>query len=92
MSRSIQKWRLLAKPIGLSPIRYKEKWEYEIYWSFSTPFTILVPNCKRIPVDLYNAEFIVIIRMRGYMMEGKEGKAYIIHSIMADNESRVISA
>jgi hypothetical protein len=66
----------------------KEKYEVETYWSMSTPLAVKLPNWKHYPLDLYLAEYIVTLRMRGYMIKDD----YTIHSVMADNEEVVMYA
>jgi len=66
----------------------KQNWEIETYWSFSTPLTIKLPSWKYYPLDLYLAEYIVIIRMRGYMIK----EDYQINSVMIDDGSVIMTA
>lgn len=66
----------------------KPKWQIETYWSLSSPLTILVPSWKHVEIDLYLSEYILTLRMRGYMF----GKDYQLHSVMLHNKEVVMTA
>lgn len=57
--------------------------EGKVYWSPYTGLATKILNWKYRQVDLYIAEFIVFIRMRGYMLDDDNSG---IHTIMFDNK------
>ena len=67
----------------------KEKWQIETYWSFSTPLTIKLPSWRHVEESLYLSEFILVIRMRGYMLQNPD---YQLNSVMADNKEVAMAA
>jgi hypothetical protein len=47
----------------------KEKWKIETYWSMSSPLVFQLPSWKYCDRDLYLSEYIVTLRMRGYLFQ-----------------------
>lgn len=46
----------------------KPKWKLNVDWSTSTPLVVTVPSWKEYSADLFLAEHIVTMRMRGHEM------------------------
>lgn len=67
----------------------KPKWMIKTYWSLSSPLTILVPSWKHYPLDLYISEYIITLRMRGYMMKDED---YRFNSVMVDSKGVAMAA
>jgi len=55
----------------------------EVYWSPYTGLATKILNWKHRQVDLYIAEFIVFMRMRGYMLDDDNSA---INTVMFDDK------